>query len=99
MSSSEVLPTSSAGAGRYGAWPIAAHWALFVLLVVVGTLGLLHDSWPKHSQAFSINVHALFGLSLWIILILRFVGKLIIRLRRRRRTRALPAPSWRARCT
>lgn len=76
VSSSEVLPTSSAGAQRYGAWAITAHWALFVLLVVVGILGLLHDSWPKHSQAFWINVHALFGLSLWTLLILRFVGRL-----------------------
>jgi cytochrome b561 len=76
VSSSEVLPTSSAGAERYGAWAITAHWLLFVLLVVVGTLGLLHDSWPKHSQAFWINVHALFGSSLWILLILRFVGRL-----------------------
>ncbi len=76
VSSSEVLPTSSAGARRYGAWAITAHWALFVLLVVVGILGLLHDSWPKHSQAFWINVHALFGLSLWTLLILRFAGRL-----------------------
>lgn len=77
VSSSEVLPTSSAGAAqRYGAWAITAHWTLFVLLVVVGILGLLHDSWPKHSQAFWINVHALFGLSLWILLILRFAGRL-----------------------
>jgi cytochrome b561 len=75
VSSSEVLPTSSAGA-RYGAWAITAHWTLFVLLVVVGILGLLHDSWPKHSQAFWINVHALFGLSLWILLISRFIGRL-----------------------
>jgi cytochrome b561 len=76
VSSSEVLPMSSVGAQRYGAWAIAAHWALFVLLVVVGILGLLHDSWPKHSQAFWINVHAIFGLSLWLLLILRFVARL-----------------------
>jgi len=74
--SSNVLPASAADLKRYGPWAIAVHWILFVLLVVVGTLGLLHDSWPKHSQAFWINVHALFGLSLWILLILRFFGRL-----------------------
>ena len=76
MSNSEVLPPAPAGSERYGVWAITLHWVLFVLLVVVGTLGLLHDSWPKNSQAFWINVHALCGLSLWILLILRFVGRL-----------------------
>ena len=76
VNSSEVLPMSSAGGARYGTWAITAHWVMFVLLVVVGVLGLLHDSWPKNSQAFWINVHALFGLSLWILLIFRYIGRL-----------------------
>ena len=74
--SSNVLPASPADPKRYGPWAITAHWALFVLLVVVGTLGLLHDSWPRHSQAFWINIHALFGLALWILLILRILGRI-----------------------
>jgi cytochrome b561 len=44
---------------------------MFVLVVVVGVLGLLHDSWPKQTQAFWINVHALLGLSLWFSLFAR----------------------------
>jgi len=73
---SHVAPFSAADPKRYGSWAISAHWALFVLLVVVGTLGLLHDSWPRHSQAFWINIHALLGLALWILLILRFLGRI-----------------------
>jgi len=56
---------------RYGIAAILLHWVLFVLVIAVGTLGLLHDDWPKHSQAFWINVHALLGLLLWILLLWR----------------------------
>jgi cytochrome b561 len=60
-------------AGRYGSGAIAFHWTMFVLVVCVGILGLLHDSWPnKQSQRFWINIHALVGLLLWFMLIARF---------------------------
>src|ERR1700733_6546804 len=62
-------PLQSAGHYRLGA--IAFHWAMFVLVVIVAILGLLHDSWPKQTQAFWINVHALLGLALWFTLIAR----------------------------
>jgi len=55
---------------RFGA--MAFHWAMFVLVVIVGVLGLLHDSWPEQSQAFWINVHALIGILLWLVLLARF---------------------------
>jgi cytochrome b561 len=58
-------------AGRYGSGAIAFHWSMFVLVVVVGILGLLHDDWPKRTQAFWINVHAMIGLLLWFVLIAR----------------------------
>lgn len=58
---------------RYGNGAIALHWTMFVLVVVVGTLGLLHDSWPRNTQAFWINVHALIGILLWLTLIVRAV--------------------------
>lgn len=51
---------------------VAFHWAMFGLVVIVGVLGLLHDTWPKRTQAFWINVHALIGLLLWFVLIMRF---------------------------
>src|SRR6185437_511907 len=58
--------------GRYRLGAIAFHWAMFVLVVTVGVLGLLHDSWPKQTQAFWINIHALIGILLWWVLLARF---------------------------
>ena len=57
---------------RYGVGAVAFHWTMFLLVFVVGILGLLHDSWPKRTQAFWINVHAMLGLLLWVTLIARF---------------------------
>ena len=56
---------------RYGTGAIAFHWVTFVLVVLVGALGLLHDSWPDATQAFWINVHAVIGLSLWFVVLAR----------------------------
>ena len=56
---------------RYRAGAIAFHWTMFGLVVIVGVLGLLHDSWPKQTQAFWINVHALIGIFLWVVLLAR----------------------------
>jgi cytochrome b561 len=61
---------------RYRSTAIAFHWSMFVLIVVVGVLGLLHDSWPDDTQAFWINVHAVIGLLVWVLLVLRFVTRL-----------------------
>jgi cytochrome b561 len=61
------LPTLA----RYRPAAIAFHWTMFVLVVIVGILGLLHDSWPKQTQAFWINIHALIGISLWLVLLAR----------------------------
>ena len=57
---------------RYGSGAIAFHWMVAVLVVGVGTLGLLHDSWPKQTQSFWINIHAVFGLLLWVLVMARF---------------------------
>ena len=62
--------------GRYGSGAIAFHWFMFLLIVAVGTLGLLHDSWPKQTQRFWINIHALLGLLLWFTLLARFWWRL-----------------------
>src|SRR5271156_4814748 len=56
---------------QYGPPAIALHWLTAVLVIVVGVLGLLHDSWPKSTQAFWINIHALIGLLLWFTVMLR----------------------------
>jgi len=48
---------------------------MVVLIAVAGTLGLLHDSFPKQSHDFWVNVHALTGLSIWVLLIARFAWR------------------------
>jgi cytochrome b561 len=56
---------------RYTHGAMVLHWIMAVLIVVVGVLGLLHDSWPRRSQAFWINGHALIGLLVWVLIALR----------------------------
>lgn len=60
---------------KYGSVAIALHWWVFVLVIVVGILGLLHDSWPDATQAFWINIHALCGLLLWLTVIARILWR------------------------
>lgn len=57
---------------RYDGAAMAFHWIMVVLVVVVGVLGLLHDSWPRGTQAWWINLHALLGLLVWVLLMARF---------------------------
>lgn len=64
-------PPAPRVAERYGSGAIAFHWIMFVLVVCAGTLGLLHDSWPKRTQPFWINFHAVTGLLLWAVLVAR----------------------------
>jgi cytochrome b561 len=56
---------------RYGLGAIAFHWSTVLLIVWVGVLGLMHDSWPKRTQAFWINIHAVSGLLVWVLVIAR----------------------------
>ena len=56
---------------RYDRGAIGFHWSVALLVVIVGVLGLLHDSWPKATQSFWINIHALCGLLLWVLLMAR----------------------------
>lgn len=71
VSHSSEVPQSTAPAERYGTAAIALHWCTAALLIWVGVLGLLHDSWPKKTQSFWINIHALSGLLLWVLVIAR----------------------------
>ncbi|HEV2287300.1 MAG TPA: cytochrome b/b6 domain-containing protein [Steroidobacteraceae bacterium] len=57
---------------RYDRGAIGFHWSMALLFVVVGVLGLLHDSWPRATQSFWINCHALLGLLLWVLLMAQF---------------------------
>jgi cytochrome b561 len=58
-------------ASRHSSGAIVLHWLLVAVVFIAGVLGLLHDSWPKHSRAFWINLHALAGMLVWAILIAR----------------------------
>jgi cytochrome b561 len=69
-------PGRAVAAARYDGGAMAFHWVMVVLIVVVGVLGLLHDSWPKTTQAFWINVHALIGLTVWALVMLRLGWRL-----------------------
>ena len=72
MAASRPLPAEE----RYQPRAVAYHWAMFWLVIIVGVLGELHDSWPKATQAFWINVHALCGLLLWFVLFARIGWRL-----------------------
>lgn len=71
-----VQALQSPAVPRYGSVAIAFHWLMVVLVVTVGVLGLLHDSWPKRTQAFWINVHALIGLCVWVLVMARLWWRL-----------------------
>lgn len=58
-------------ARRYGPVAIGFHWVVVILVVIVGVLGLLHDSWPHATQAFWINIHAMVGLAVWLLVMAR----------------------------
>jgi cytochrome b561 len=70
-----TVPSNTAG--RYGSGAIAFHWIMFLLLILVGALGLLHESWPNRTHVFWINVHAISGLLLWLTLIARFWWRML----------------------
>ena len=61
---------------RYGGVAIFYHWTMAVLVIVVGILGLLHDSWSHATQAMWIDIHALIGLAVLLLSILRFTWRL-----------------------
>ena len=61
---------------RYDRVAVTFHWIVVLLVVTVGTLGLLHDSWSRSTQAFWINLHAILGLLLWALVITRLGWRL-----------------------
>lgn len=72
-----TLETSpKASVGRYGETAILLHWAMAALIVVVSILGLLHDSWPRETKAFWINMHAMIGLVVAVLLLVRIQRRL-----------------------
>jgi len=62
--------------GRYSTGAVCLHWIMAPLIIVVGTLGLLHDSWPRATQSFWINMHAILGLAVFTLLWTRIAWRL-----------------------
>ncbi|GAC1456265.1 MAG: cytochrome b [Steroidobacteraceae bacterium] len=56
---------------RYDRGAILFHWTVAVLVAVVVTIGVVHDSLPEDDQPFWINLHALIGLSLLAVVLAR----------------------------
>ena len=59
------MPTSadlSQKPARYDGMAMAFHWASFLLIAFVASLGLRFDSMARADQPFWINIHALVGL-------------------------------------
>jgi len=57
---------------RQGPEGAAVLWSLASLVVLFGVLGLFGDSWPKRFVGSWVNLHAMFGLLLWIFVAARF---------------------------
>jgi hypothetical protein len=55
---------------------IDAEWMSTLPVVAVGMLGLSDDFWLRRDLASMVDVHALFGLSLAIFVVLRFHARL-----------------------
>jgi cytochrome b561 len=64
---------------QYSAGAVFLHWSMALLIAVTGTLGLLHDSWPQSTQGFWINLHAIFGLIVALLLCVRLGWRAIHR--------------------
>jgi cytochrome b561 len=55
---------------------IALYWSMAGLAVLVGLLGLLHDSWLTTVVISGTYIHALFGSLLWGLVIARFYRRI-----------------------
>jgi cytochrome b561 len=60
---------------RYGAGAIGLHWIMAALIVFVGGLGLLFEQIPRESRLFWINIHAVFGLCILILVVARMIWR------------------------
>ena len=71
-----TTPSKTAAEAAYAPVAIALHWAVFLLVVAVGWLGLLHDDWPRAPQAFWINIHAVLGLLMLALVLARIAWRM-----------------------
>lgn len=61
---------------RYGTVAIALHWIIVALIVVAFVLGLTVDNFPKAYVSSVINLHAIIGLSILFLTLVRLGWRL-----------------------
>lgn len=71
MTQLRIDPLARNRAARYGAPAVAYHWITAILVVIVGTIGLFFDEYPKAQFPSWLTVHALLGLTILGLLIAR----------------------------
>ncbi len=61
---------------RYDGMAMVLHWVVAALILVVGGLGLLFDAIPRAGRPFWINMHAVIGLLMFGLVLLRILWRL-----------------------
>lgn len=57
---------------EFGRRAHARSWDCAFVVCSAGIAGLIHDSWPKSGQGPGIDLHVVFGLLLWILVVMQF---------------------------
>src|SRR6202163_5160812 len=66
-----AAPPTRPSASSYSPVAITLHWIMAALILYAGVHGLLLDGWPNTTKLFWINIHALVGLSILALLLVR----------------------------
>lgn len=64
-----------ARSGRYSEIVVAVHCITSVLALFVLVLGLAIDGFPKNDASAALNVHALAGLAIFLMTVVRLLSK------------------------
>ncbi|HEY4403691.1 MAG TPA: cytochrome b [Xanthobacteraceae bacterium] len=71
VSSTFITAPSMRPSSSYSPVAITLHWIMAALILYAGIHGLLLDGWAKETKLFWINIHALVGLSVLALLLVR----------------------------
>jgi cytochrome b561 len=66
-----AAPTTRSAATSYGPVAITLHWIMAALILFAGIHGLMLDDWAKDTRLFWINIHALAGLLILALVLVR----------------------------
>lgn len=67
--------TTEAASAKYNGVQIALHWLIALLIFGLYAVGLSVDSFDKPMRPFIINLHALFGLALLVLVVARIAWR------------------------